>query len=209
MKRSMIIGGFILIASLASTRGVDGDVAGLNLYQSVGPGTVTEPAATSLIDAWNDTQPYASVGTYAATCFGFAYVPPQQYTLERIEFYAGGLAGAVTVSVHADDGSGYPTGASLGSVSYGESATLGWQGANLVPAVALTAGTTYYIKYVPVNGADATTAGSGTVIPHSFGDCSTWTGPVPAFFWMARFYGMPAVTATTPVTWSRIKILYR
>jgi hypothetical protein len=210
MRVSTIAAGLCLLAALPPGLAFGADLGGVSLYPDAATGTpVAGPESTSLIDAWNDTQPYAPVGSYAAQCFGFAYVPSQDYMLERIEFYAGGLAGTVTVSVHQDVGDGHPTGPVLGSVTYGESATLGWQGASLVPSVPLTAGVTYYIKYMPVGGAPTSTADGGTIIPHSWADfCVSWNGPGPFFFWMARFHGS-APTATEPSSWGMVKRLYR
>ncbi len=169
----------------------------------------TEPPREEYIEGWNDDQPYQSAGTYAAQCFGFAYVPSVSYVLERIEFHAGGVGGPVTVSLLEDDGSGEPTGAVLGTVSYEESATHGWQGDNLIPPVFVTAGTLYYIKYQVVVGADASTAASGVIIPHYWSyDCVTWDGYAPYEFWMARFYGQPQ-NSTERNTWGTIKSLYR
>ena len=211
MRSTNVACTLMLLAALPSGPAVGAEVGGVNLYVGSSAGApVTGGEATSLMDAWNDTQPCAPAGSYAAQCFGFAYVPTQNYMLERIEFYAGGVAGTVTVSVHQDVGSGRPTGPVLGSVSYGESATLGWQGADQAPSVLMISGTTYYIKYVPVNGAPASTSSTGTLISHSWADdCVTWNGPFPVFSWMARFHGSPLPTSTARTTWSAIKLLYR
>ena len=172
-------------------------------------GQPTEPPREEYIEGWNDDQPYQSAGTYAADCFGFAYTPSVSYALERIEFHAGGIGGPVTVSLLEDDGSGEPTGAVLGTVSYEESATHGWQGDNLVPPVSVTAGTLYYIEYQVVVDADASTAASGVLIPHlwSYG-CVAWDGPGNGERWMVRFYGEPQSPVETS-GWGRIKSLYR
>jgi hypothetical protein len=120
--------------------------------------------------------------------------------LERVEFYAGGLAGTVTVAVLGDDGRGNPTGAMLGSATYAESATLNWQGTNLIPPVPLVKGTRYHIRYQPVPGSWCSMARGGTLVPDLWSDdsCATWRGPESAFNWKARFYGVPHLERTGP-----------
>ena len=211
MRPTVLAGAVVLGLTLwFGAAGAD-DVAGVRRQGDPGPGVKVDGANTAtLMDGWNHTQPYASAGSYGARCFGFAYVPSQSYSLERIEFYAGGVAGTVSVSVHQDVGSNFPTGPVLGSVTYPESAILGWQGGNLAPTVVILAGSTYYIKYVPVNFAPVSTASTGILIPHSWADeCSLWQGPAASFFWMARFHGSPLPTANAQTTWSAIKRLYR
>jgi hypothetical protein len=197
------------ITAFAPHPGWATEVAGVRLFDTPPAAAPTGPTTATLIESWNDGQPYQPVGVYAA-CFGFAYVPAQTYVLERVEFYAGGLAGPVSVSIHQDIGSGWPTGPTLSSVAYAESATLGWQGADLVPPLLVLAGTTYYIYYSPVQGAPTSTCSAGTPIPHSWAyDCATWEGPQLVFIWLARFHGTPLPTRTSAVTWSAIKRLYR
>ncbi len=184
-------------------------VGGVEPASPGGEALPTDPPREEYIEGWNDDQPYDPWGTYSAECFGFAYVPSTSYGLERIEFYAGGVGGPVTVSLLEDDGSGAPTGPVLGTVSYTESATHGWQGENFVPAVYVTEGTLYYIKYQVVVGADMATAASGVIIPHNWSfDCVTWDGPGSYFLWMARIYGSPQASIES-ITWATIKSVFR
>jgi len=196
---------------LASVGGVaSAQVYGVNTGTPGAP-VMTEPSREGLLDAWNDTQAWTSGWTYGASVFGFAYTPPLTYILNRIEWYAGGLAGQVTMEIRADDGTGLPNGPILSSVTYNESADQAWQGQNLGSPVVLTAGTLYYIRYYVVVNANCSFAATGTIIPHywSFDGGSTWDGPAPSFYWMARFYGDTSVTPVYEDTWSSVKSLFR
>jgi hypothetical protein len=169
----------------------------------------TEVQRDQYIEGWNDDQAYWPGHTYGVPCFGFAYVPGETYALKRIEFYAGAASGDVTVSLLENDGTGYPTGPILGTVTYVESATPGWQGADLVPSVPVTEGTQYYIYYEVVVGGHLSIAFSGVIIPYYYSeDCIDWAGPAGIYCWMARFYGQPQ-SPTEGTGWGAIKAMYR
>lgn len=186
--------GLILIAAAPALAEQNAGV--LYTGEMTGEGTGSD-ARETLVDAWNDTQTPLSGWTYAASIFGFAYTPASDYTLNRVEFYAGGAAGTVTVSILADSGSGLPDGAVLASATYGEVADRQWQGADLDSPVALTGGTLYYIRYDVVVGAELSHADSGVAIPHFWNYGSSWEGPSSLFYWMARFYGDVTTPAST------------
>ncbi|MBM3316700.1 MAG: hypothetical protein FJY75_02500 [Candidatus Eisenbacteria bacterium] len=172
---------------------------------------MTEPARESLMDAWNDTQPFEPGWSYGANAFAFAYTPSLSYTLERMEFFAGGLGGQVTIEIRANDGTGLPNGPVLAAATYNESAAQSWQGQNLGTPVALSAGTLYYIRYYVVVGANCSFASSGVIIPHfwSWDGGASWDGPAGSFYWMARFYGEDGGTPVVEDTWSGVKGLFR
>ena len=185
-------------------------VGGVDIAAEPPDPVATESPREDLIEGWNDDQPYQSIGTYAANVFAWQFVPTESYELERIEFYAGGVGGTVTVSLLEDTGSGYPDGPVLGTVTYVESATHGWQGDNLVPSVCVDEGALYYIRYDVVVGADCTTAASGVGRPHyfSYDGGVTWGGPVGDYYWMARFYGDLGGTPVQQTTWGAIKAAF-
>lgn len=188
----------------------DADQYGVRSGPPTGNPGVNAPAAVALIDAWNDVQIPTIGTTYAADCFGFPYTPSQTYNLDRIEFYAGDRPGTVTVAILADDGSGFPTGPVLGTVTYQETSPRRWQGASPVPSVELTAGTLYYVRYQVVPLALLSKADTGVLFTHawSFSTCANWNGVATVFAWMARFYG-DVVTPTRRGSWGTIKMLYR
>ncbi len=202
MKLIALIGSILLIAlpALAVENG------GVTFSGESSGQAVNEAARESLADSWNDTETHSGASIYTAQHFGFAYTPSTSYTLNRVEWLAGGIGGTVTVAIHADNGSGYPDGALLASATYSESEVTGWQGGNLDTPVALTAGTTYYIKYSPVSGAFVSDATGGTLVAHSwyFDSNGYWEGPGEFFYWMARFYG-DISTPTGNISWSEIK----
>ncbi|MBC8368187.1 DUF4082 domain-containing protein [bacterium] len=202
MKFTAFVGMIMLMAIPALAV----ETGGVTLSNETGSQGVPADARESLADSWNDTETHSGASTYSAQHFGFAYTPSTSYTLNRVEWYAGGIAGTVTVAIHADSGSGYPDGALLASATYGESDVTSWQGGNLDTPVALNAGTTYYIKYTTVNGAFLSDATSGTVVAHSwyYDSNGFWEGPGAFFYWMARFYG-DISTPTGNISWSEIK----
>ncbi len=196
--------GLLLIAAAPAL--AEQNAGALYTGEMTGQGTGSD-ARESLVDAWNDTQTPASGWTYAASAFGFPYTPASDYTLNRVEFYAGGMAGTVTVSILADSGSGLPDGAVLASATYDEVADRQWQGADLDSPVALTGGTLYYIRYDVVVGAELSHADSGSVVPHYWNYGGGWEGPSDLFYWMARFYGDVTTPAGT-FSWSEVKGAY-
>jgi hypothetical protein len=165
---------------------------------------------SDFIEGWNVDGPFDGSWYYAADCQGLAYTPSQSYWLDRIEFMAGEVAGTAVIELHAEDGSGFPTGELLSIGSYEQSATLGWQGADMVPCVSLVPGVTYYINWRPVIGGPSSFATGGVVIPNSWAfDCVTWEGPGASHYWMVKFFGGTAPSGTEASTWSCVKALYR
>jgi hypothetical protein len=208
MRLWTLLLGAAILASVGSV--ASADLFGVNVG-TLGDPVMTAPARESLMDAWNDAQPFQSGYTYGANVFAFAYTPLVNYTLNRMEFYAGGLAGQVMLEIRANDGSGLPNGPILASATYTESATQGWQGGNLATPVSLTAGTLYYIRYYVVVNANCAFATGGTIIPHfySWDSGATWNGPASSFYWMARFYGDEGGIPVIDDTWSSVKGLFR
>jgi hypothetical protein len=199
----------LMIVASCGTSFANDSVVGVSIGRDTGDYGFPSLAGTTLIDARNDSAIPVTNQTYLAQCFGWAYTPTTSYVLERIDWFAGDVQGTVTVSVHADDGSGHPTGAMLATVTYVETPPRRWQGDNLSPQVLLLAGTTYYIKYQPVAGALTSIGLSGSITPHSWSDeCDTYYGPGPFFPWMMRFYGS-VTTAVEADSWGRVKALYR
>jgi hypothetical protein len=184
------------------------DVAGVRTGRGGATG-INTPALFTLVDAWNDGQIPVGATVYAAHCFDYPYVPSKDYTLVRIEFFAGDLEGPVTVSVHANVGSGHATGPALASVSYQETLPRRWQVSDLIPSLSLHAGTLYYVKYQIVPTAQCSMGMDGVPIAHGWSDfCLTWNSSDPVFPWMARFYG-DVTTSARPHSWGAIKSLYR
>jgi hypothetical protein len=169
-------------------------------------------AADTLVDAWNDTQePGGAQAEYSGVCIGFKYIPSKDCSLTRIEFFAGGVGGHVSVSLRADTGSGLPDGSLLATTgTYAESATPGWQGRNFLTPASLTAGRTYYFTYLPVAHAEASMGVAGTLITSWGGglECSGPWGHEDQAYWAVRFYGTLSVPAVGG-TWGRVKGLYR
>jgi hypothetical protein len=161
---------------------------------------------TDLIEAWNDNGQPPYPGTYSSLCFAYQYVPSQDYVLERIEWFTGDIGGTVTTSVRE----GAMNGPELASVTYDEVPPQQWQGADLVPSISVTTGSTYFIIYQPVGGAAISAAASGDPISHwhdPSGTCQSFNGPY-SLPWRARFYGTVGVPVEAG-TWGNVKSLYR
>ena len=169
------------------------------------PSGYADQAREELMDEWNAAEAHVPAGTYTGGCYALVYEAPFDYVLERVEFLAGGVAGPAAVQVRADSYDG-PV---LGEVSYNEVAETSWQGANLEPAVLLTAGATYSIVYMPAPDSDASTAAGGDIVLYYWAqDCTVYGDVVDYIYWKARFYGGDVVAADES-TWSAVKGLYR
>lgn len=199
----------VLVLAVAGTGALAMPVDGVHGTGGIA-GDYPPEARTGLMDAWNDEMPHDTGYSYGANCFGWRYVPSQTYLLERIEFYAGGLAGTTTVQVREDEGTNHATGPILGEVTYNQAAPMAWQGENLDPPVMVTEGVAVYIKKYVVVDSNCSMALGGTIIPHGWSwDCISWEGPSSSFYWMARFYGTDDPTPAEASSWGRIKGLYK
>lgn len=161
------------------------------------------------IEGWNEDQMLANPGTYTASCYAFPYSPGTTYSLTRIEFIGGLVAGTATIEILADSGSGLPDGEILGSGNFDLMAEVGWQGADLDTPVPVVEGTTYYILYRVVIGSQASLASSGDLIlQYNSEDCEVWVGPHAGYCWMAMFFGAGDL-AEEASSWGGVKALYR
>lgn len=98
---------------------------------------------------------------------GIKYTPTTDVDLSRIEVFTGEGSGTNTVAVWTHDAStGFP-GVQLTSGSWSMDTTNSWQGADLDTCVTLTAGTTYWLAWQPINGSQATWDTSGTYVTYA------------------------------------------
>lgn len=163
-----------------------------------------------LIEGWNDTEEPLGLLFYEASCYGLPYVPASDYLLARIDFIAGFFPGDNAVEVHADDGSGHPTGKLLGRATFSHGEEVGWYGGEFPEPISLQAGELYYLLYQPAYFSLASVALEGDLIAHTWSfDCVEWLGPAEPARWMARFYGFTEPTVINETTWSGIKALYQ
>ncbi len=112
---------------------------------------------------------------------GMEYTPTTDADIARIEVYTGEREGTNSVSLWSDD-RGAPA-VELAGGSWSMSATNGWQGADLDTCVPVTAGTTYWVVWAPVNGAQSSFDTSGTTGSYSgsFDAGGSWSGPYSGF----------------------------
>jgi hypothetical protein len=206
MRNLLTVAGIVALFGIASAvQASDDGIKHSDLPSD--PGQYS-PADGALVEAWNDNGAPGAGGTYLSPCFAFQYTPSTSYVLEKIEWYAGNLQGTVSTTVR----SGGINGPDLTTTGpYTESPPRDWQGVNLTPPIAVTAGNTYGIIYRIVVGAQISAATTGIGINHwhdPTGSCSSFNGPFSSTFWRARFYGSFA-TPTEPSTWGNIKSFYR
>jgi len=206
MRNLLTVAALVVLVGVASAVQASDD--GINPSNSPGEPGGYSPADGALVEAWNDNGQAGSGATYVSPCFSFQYTPSSSYVLEKIEWYAGNLQGTVSTTVR----SGGINGPDLTTTgSYTESPPRNWQGVNLTPPIAVTAGSTYGIIYRIVVGAQISAATTGTSISHwhdPSGACSAFSGPFTSTAWRARFYGSQA-TPVEPSTWGNIKTFYR
>jgi hypothetical protein len=132
------------------------------------------------------------------------FVAPSSFTANSIEVFTGEATGTNTVQLWSHDAGGNKPASLLGSGSWGMSSTNGWQGAALGTPVALSAGTTYWLGWAPINGSqasvDTTIPGVGQPYRPSFDGGLSWLGPFQnSNHWKFRIFGAcnPTVTYCT------------
>lgn len=156
--------------------GIDNDCDG-TVDPGCGGGSECDGANTA--DTYSDG---TSMGGPNLT-LGMKYTPTTDIDLSRIEVFTGEGSGTNTVSVWTTNPTtGFPS-APLTSGSWSMSYTNGWQGADLATCVTLTAGTTYWLAWEPINGSQATWDTAGTYVTYSgsFDGGGTWNGPYSGF----------------------------
>jgi len=168
-------------------------------------------------EGWNEDLPYVAGATYAWECYAFPFSPGSRYSLSRIEFTGGGIAGPARIEIRSDSGAGFPDGEILGSGSFSMVTEVGWQGADLDSPVAIVEGVDYFIIYETVLDSyaaladpdDAPPGSTFETIPHYFSsNCVNWEGPYTVLLWMAKFYADENVAASV-VSWGAAKARYR
>jgi hypothetical protein len=109
----------------------------------------------------------------------------------RIEVWTGELTGSNSIALWTHDPVNNVPLAPLGTGSWAMGRTNGWQGASLVPPVALSAGQDVWVVWGPQNGAQASHQGSGAGGPlyrGSFDGGASWNGPFTGVQWKFRIW---------------------
>jgi len=122
------------------------------------------------------------------------FVAPTSFSATSIEVFTGEGSGTNAVQLWSHDAGLNQPLATLSSGSWSMSAVNGWQGASLAAPVALSAGTTYWLGWAPVNGAqasvDTSIPGNGQSYRGSFNGGASWTGPFQTSnHWKFKIFG--------------------
>jgi hypothetical protein len=118
---------------------------------------------------------------------GIAWIPVTTGIVTRIELYTGELAASSSVALWADNGGGpsQPLSALSWSNPFNTTLGKGWQGADLLTPVSVTAGTLYWVVWDPAGGEQAPVTNNPGDIQQTYWGSSTgnvtggatWNGP--------------------------------
>ena len=135
------------------------------------------------------------------------FVAPTSFIAASIEVFTGEANGVNSVQIWSHDSSLNQPASALSSGTWSMSAANGWQGAALSAPLALSAGTTYWLGWSPINGAqanvDTTPTGNGQVYRATFDGGQSWIGPFQGTnHWKFRIFG----NCNAPVVYCTAKV---
>jgi hypothetical protein len=126
---------------------------------------------------------------------GFRTSVPTAFVATRVEIWTGEGTGQNTIAIWSHDPTLNQPLAPLGTGTWRMGSTNGWQGAPLATPVPLAAAQDVWIVWGPVNGSQASVAGTGVgAQPQrgSFDGGLTWNGPFQQNQWKFRIWSGPA-----------------
>ena len=108
------------------------------------------------------------------------FTPPAGFTATRLEVFTGEATGLNTLALYTHDAANNQPGSQLMSAIWNATTTTNaWQGAQLSSQIALNAGGTYWLIWIPVGGAqasvDLSVPGLGQPYRASFDNGLTWS----------------------------------
>ncbi|MGE0144297.1 MAG: hypothetical protein AB7I19_11590 [Planctomycetota bacterium] len=150
-------------------------------------------AQSSICQAISDNPIYADNTSMGGPNLqvGFKVVASTVLVVSRLEIFTGEATGTNSIGIWSDDAANNRPLASLGSSSWSMSRINGWQGANFSTPIVILPGTTFWLVWAPINGAQSSIeVGSGgtTVYRGSFDGGQTWNGPFQGPLWKYRIW---------------------
>jgi hypothetical protein len=135
------------------------------------------------------------------------FVAPTSFNATAIHVFTGEANGQNGVQIWSHDANLDAPLSVLSSGTWIMSPTNSWQGANLAGAVALSAGSTYWMGWSPINGAqasvDTSIAGNGQSYRGTFTGGAPWNGPFTGSnHWKFRIFG----SCNAPVSYCTAKL---
>ena len=135
------------------------------------------------------------------------FVAPSSFTANSIEVFTGEASGQNSVQLWSHDSVGNQPAGLLGSGSWAMVSANGWQGATLASPVPLSAGTTYWLGWAPINNSqanvDTSIPGNGQPYRASFDGGQSWLGPFQGVnHWKFRIFG----ACNAPTTYCTAKV---
>jgi len=116
--------------------------------------------------------------------------------ITRIEVHTGGKTGQSTMLVYSHDSANNQPLSTLGSGTFTEVTTIGWQGANMTAPILVLPNTDFWFGWQPVGSEMTPTEGYGTNPPPtgaqvyrgSFNNGGSWNGPFTQHQWKIKIF---------------------
>ena len=112
-------------------------------------------AAQSVCYSENAGPNYEDASSTSTALFGIKFTPSSSITVNQAQLWTGEVAGSMSVGIWSHDSINDQPLAQLGGGPFIVSLPVGWQGGDLIPSVALTAGTTYWLAWGTISGAQS------------------------------------------------------
>jgi hypothetical protein len=143
----------------------------------------------------NDGNNYDDFASITGAWFGIEFVAPASFSVQRIEIFTGEVSASSQLDIWANNATlGQPS-ATLGGGTFTIQTPDGWQGANMFTPIPLSSGTTYWVVWHPVAGAQPSLDQPGAVNGQntcvSVNSGQSWNGPFASMDrqWKFRLYG--------------------
>jgi hypothetical protein len=148
-----------------------------------------------LCHAENDGPNFDDFASISGAWFGVQFLAPANFSVTRIEIFTGEVSGPSALDIWSDNSAANTPNSVLSTNPFTISAGNAWQGASLASPQPLTAGTTYWLVWRPIAGAqpslDQPMTTNGQFFCASLNGGQSWNGPFQSIdrHWKFRLYG--------------------